>query len=246
MSGNAEPSLAVEKSETQPKALPIGLEDLDKANWNISLQVYVVDILNYLKSREAEFSIDDYMKRQVHLSKSMHALLVDSMVEIQETFELSQETLYLSMKVVDFFLCKAVIKKDKLQLLGVSALLIASKFIEGTFPSVKLCCVRGSRHPKMAAAGLFIALRMVGEEQAWNTTLEYYSGHKLVDFAENVATLYTVLHRKSKDDIKTIRNKYLHKIFHELAEVVLMTTKNLFEKPINLTLCSNTAPLTTL
>uniref|UniRef100_A0A1B0C7U6 Cyclin N-terminal domain-containing protein n=1 Tax=Glossina palpalis gambiensis TaxID=67801 RepID=A0A1B0C7U6_9MUSC len=39
--------------------------------------------------------------------------------------------------LMDVFLCEVVINKEKLQLLEVSALLIASKFFEGTFPSVK-------------------------------------------------------------------------------------------------------------
>jgi len=39
------------------------------------------------------------MDRQVCLSKNMRALLVDWMVEIQESFELNHETLYLGVKV---------------------------------------------------------------------------------------------------------------------------------------------------
>lgn len=48
---------------------------------------------------QTEFPISDYMDRQVCLSKNMRALLVDWMVEIQESFELNHETLYLGVKV---------------------------------------------------------------------------------------------------------------------------------------------------
>lgn len=58
----------------------------------------------------------------------MRALLVDWMVEVQESFELNHETLYLAVKLVDLFLCREMTKKDELQLLGSAALFIASKF----------------------------------------------------------------------------------------------------------------------
>lgn len=66
----------------------------------------------------------------------MRALLVDWMVEVQESFELNHETLYLAVKLVDLFLTKSSqtqperehLTKEELQLLGASALFIASKF----------------------------------------------------------------------------------------------------------------------
>uniref|UniRef100_A0A1B0C5Y7 Uncharacterized protein n=1 Tax=Glossina palpalis gambiensis TaxID=67801 RepID=A0A1B0C5Y7_9MUSC len=302
-----------ETAEVQPKMPPVGVEDFDKANWNDPFQVshYAMDIFNYLKTREAEFPIDDYMKRQVHLSKWMRALLVDWMVEVQETFELNHETLYLAVKVVDLFLCKVVINKDKLQLLGASALFIACKFDERTPPLIEdflyicdgaykheelihmeMCTLRTIDYDlgiplsyrflrryarcakiamptltlaryilelslmdydtiafsdsKMAAAALFIALRLVGEEEAWNATLEYYSGYKLMDFGEIVPVLNEGLHRKPKGTIKTIRSKYSHKIFHEVAKVALMTTEELFENNLDLASYSMSAPINTL
>ena len=66
----------------------------------------------------------------------MRALLVDWMVEVQESFELNHETLYLAVKLVDLFLTRSTktqaerdqLTKEELQLLGASALFIASKF----------------------------------------------------------------------------------------------------------------------
>lgn len=74
------------------------------------------------------FPIRDYMDDQVHLSKWMRSLLVDWMVEVQETFELNHETLYLGVKLVDTYLMQTVVSKDKLQLLGATALFIACKY----------------------------------------------------------------------------------------------------------------------
>lgn len=46
----------------------------------------------------------------------------------QENFELNHETLYLAVKLVDHYLVEVVSMRDKLQLIGSTAILIASKF----------------------------------------------------------------------------------------------------------------------
>lgn len=87
-----------------------------------------MDIFNYLKEREQHFIIESYMHRQPHLTAWMRTLLVDWMVEVQETFELNHETLYLAVKLVDIYLGKVVVIKEKLQLLGAAALFMACKY----------------------------------------------------------------------------------------------------------------------
>ncbi|XP_053947292.1 G2/mitotic-specific cyclin-B3 [Anastrepha ludens] len=289
-----------EISEKPPPAtIPKGVEDFDKENWNDIYQVsqYAMDIFNYLKSREAEFPITDYMVKQIHLTKWMRTLLVDWMVEVQETFELNHETLYLSIKIVDLFLCRAVINKDVLQLLGAAALFIACKFDERTPPLIEdflYICDGAYKHDeltkmemttlrtinydlgiplsyrflrryarcgkvpmqtltlaryilemslmdyaviqfsdsKMACATLFMALRLHGDKKPWTQTFEYYTGYILTDFAEIVPILNAGLHRKPK--VRTIRSKYSHKIFHEVAKVPLLTTEELFENNLDL------------
>uniref|UniRef100_G3RQC9 Cyclin B3 n=1 Tax=Gorilla gorilla gorilla TaxID=9595 RepID=G3RQC9_GORGO len=52
------------------------------------------------------------------------------------SFEMTHETLYLAVKLVDLYLMKAVCKKDKLQLLGATAFMIAAKFEEHNSPRV--------------------------------------------------------------------------------------------------------------
>lgn len=47
---------------------------------------------------------------------------------MQENFELNHETLYLAVKLVDHYLVEVVSMRDKLQLIGSTAILIASKF----------------------------------------------------------------------------------------------------------------------
>uniref|UniRef100_A0A8C9M369 G2/mitotic-specific cyclin-B3 n=1 Tax=Panthera tigris altaica TaxID=74533 RepID=A0A8C9M369_PANTA len=52
------------------------------------------------------------------------------------TFEMSHETLYLAVKLVDHYLMEVICKRDKLQLLGSTAFLIAAKFEESCPPCV--------------------------------------------------------------------------------------------------------------
>lgn len=65
---------------------------------------------------------------QPALTPHMRAILVDWLVEVQENFELNHETLYLAVKLVDHYLSKKRIARDKLQLIGATALFAACKF----------------------------------------------------------------------------------------------------------------------
>lgn len=68
------------------------------------------------------------------------------------------------------------------------------------------------------------------ESDGWNDLYEHYSGYKLMDFAPIVILLNSMLHRKPKENLSTIRNKYSHKIFHEVTTVPLLDINKLFEK----------------
>lgn len=118
---------------------PSGVHDFDLENWDDPFQAshYAMDIFNYLKQREAAFPVRSYINDQVHISRWMRSLLVDWMVEVQETFELNHETLYLAVKVVDQYLGKKLVVKDKLQLLGAGAMFLACKFDERTPPLIE-------------------------------------------------------------------------------------------------------------
>lgn len=134
---SAEPVQDVHDTIAQ-HALPAGVPDFDRENWDDPFQAshYAMDIFNYLKAREPMFLVDNYMERQVHINRWMRSLLVDWMVEVQETFELNHETLYLAVKLVDLYLTRVVVIKDKLQLLGAAAMFLACKFDERTPPLI--------------------------------------------------------------------------------------------------------------
>lgn len=66
----------------------------------------------------------------------MRSLLIDWMVEIQESFELNHETLYLGVKLVDLYLSHELVNKETLQLVGAAAMFIASKYDERIPPLI--------------------------------------------------------------------------------------------------------------
>nr|XP_022913544.1 G2/mitotic-specific cyclin-B3 [Onthophagus taurus] len=268
--------------------VPKDVKDFDKENWDDVFQVshYAMDIFNYLKTREAMFVIKDYMTSQPALSKWMRSLLVDWMVEIQESFELNHETLYLGVKLVDCYLSKITVGKETLQLVGAAAMFIASKYDERIPPLVEdflyicdgaytrrelirmeinllrvcdfdlgiplsyrflrryaRCCkvtmpvLTLARYileyslmdydtvtlsdSKLAAACLYLALQMK-KISGWTPTLEFYTGYTLEDIMPIVHILNEGLHRKPKEQTMTVRNKYSHEIFYEVAKVPLI------------------------
>ncbi|XP_003505848.1 G2/mitotic-specific cyclin-B3 [Cricetulus griseus] len=112
-------------------------ESIEKEDRNPALNsVYIKEIFIYLRQREEKFIVMKYMDRQMELTSDMRAILVDWLVEVQTSFQMSHETLYLTVKLVDHYLMKAQCKKDNLQLLGSTAYMIAAKFEESYPPSL--------------------------------------------------------------------------------------------------------------
>lgn len=60
----------------------------------------------------------------------MRSILVDWLVEVHLKFKLVPETLYLVVNLIDRYLAKKEVTRSKLQLVGVTALFIATKYEE--------------------------------------------------------------------------------------------------------------------
>lgn len=125
-----EATIKAEPTKSTQRPIPADVVDFDREIWEDPTQVpeYAYDIFEYLKEREEDFQIDNYLQRQPHLTRWMRTLLVDWMVEVQESFEMNHETLYLAVKIVDIYLSKVQIEKEKLQLVGCAALFLSSKY----------------------------------------------------------------------------------------------------------------------
>ena len=92
---------------------------------------YVQDMYHHFRSKEASTSVRPvFMENQPHINERMRSILVDWLVEVHLKFKLVPETLYLTINLIDRYLERCEVSRPKLQLVGVTSLLIASKYEE--------------------------------------------------------------------------------------------------------------------
>lgn len=109
-------------------------EDLDDPSMCAD---YVRDIFDYYKELETiTMPNANYMEHQDDLEWKMRGILVDWLIEVHTRFRLLPETLFLAINIVDRFLSSKVVPLDKLQLVGITAMFIASKYEEVLSPHV--------------------------------------------------------------------------------------------------------------
>lgn len=80
----------------------------------------------------------------MEINAKMRTILADWLVEVHHKFELMPETLYLTINVIDRYLSMETVLRRELQLVGVSAMLIASKYEEIWAPEVDIKSVMHS------------------------------------------------------------------------------------------------------
>lgn len=88
---------------------------------------------------EPEYAVDcDYLgKTQNEVKDTSRGFLVEWIIDVHRKFRLLPETLYVTVSTIDRYLSKVQIKKTQLHLLGVAALLIATKYEEIYPPELK-------------------------------------------------------------------------------------------------------------
>ena len=75
-------------------------------------------------------------QNQRDINAQMRAILIDWLVEVAEEYRLVPETLHLAVNYIDRFLSYVPVARSKLQLVGVTCMLIASKYEEIHPPAV--------------------------------------------------------------------------------------------------------------
>jgi hypothetical protein len=92
---------------------------------------YVEEMYEHFRSKEKYDSVRNvYMENQRFISVRMRSVLMDWLVEVTLKFKLVPETLYLTVNLIDRYLAQVEVTRPQLQLVGVTALLIASKYEE--------------------------------------------------------------------------------------------------------------------
>ena len=136
---DAAPKASVADAEADKFQYPEGVKDLDSEDLDDPLMVaeYANDIFEYLRDLECNMVPNpQYMSHQDDLEWKTRGILIDWLIEVHTQFHLLPETLFLAVNIIDRFLSEKVVQLDRLQLVGITAMLIASKYEEVLTPHV--------------------------------------------------------------------------------------------------------------
>lgn len=173
----------VERGPRRPDQIT-GWEDIDVGDTGdeFTCSEYIRDIFNYYRNRENMFTVKDYLSSPVtNINRAMRFLLVDWMVEVQQQLEFNHEVLYLSVKLLDLYLSRQLVDKEKLQLLAAASMFLACKFEE--------------RMPPVIEDFILVSDSAYGRRDIIKMEMEIF---KTVAFDLGVPLSYTFLRRYSK------------------------------------------------
>eukprot|EP00105_Crassostrea_gigas_P039184 XP_019923332.1 PREDICTED: G2/mitotic-specific cyclin-B isoform X2 [Crassostrea gigas] len=102
---------------------------------------YSEDIYEYLQYLERRFVYpENFLSNNGEVTPQMRSILTDWFIQVQVHQELSQQTLHLTVELVDRFLTYQRIPLNTFQLVGITCLLIAAKYHERFAPEVQTLC----------------------------------------------------------------------------------------------------------
>eukprot|EP00752_Nemacystus_decipiens_P005294 g4802.t1 len=117
------------------KATDIDERDADEP---LAVTEYVEDLYAFLREREIATQVDrTYMDSQPNVNERMRSILIDWLVEVHLKFKLVPDTLYLTVYLIDKYLEVEKVTRQNLQLVGVTAMLLASKYEEIYPPQIR-------------------------------------------------------------------------------------------------------------
>ena len=127
----------LENKETEEK---VKYFDTSKIN-NIQVPKDYINIIYYNLLKEEDKGIlpqveYDYMKNQKEINDKMRSILIDWIIDVHFKFGFTDETLFMTVSIIDRYLTVTQIKRSNFQLLGITALLIACKHEEIDLPKV--------------------------------------------------------------------------------------------------------------
>ncbi len=127
------------KTKPEPKVPvepPVDIDDDDQED-PLMVSEYVVEIFEYLRELEIKTLPNaQYMRHQDELEWSTRGILIDWLIEVHTRFHLLPETLFLAVNIVDRFLSEKVVQLDNFQLVGITAMFVASKYEEILSPYI--------------------------------------------------------------------------------------------------------------
>ena len=135
LKNNLRNNKTLSKSKKNYLLLPINeLKEFKKWNSSNLNAIYQNIITN---DKENYLHIKPNFNNHFDINDIHRTILVDWLINVHLYFKLSDECLYLSVKLIDIFLARTNnFTKNKLQLLGICSLQISSKYMEQIHPSI--------------------------------------------------------------------------------------------------------------
>ena len=115
--------------------------DISKIN-NTQVPKEYINIIYYNLLKEEKRGIKPmqdytYMSRQKEINNKMRSILVDWIIDVHFKFGFTDETLFMTISIIDRYLSISQISRTNFQLLGITALMIACKHEEIDLPKIE-------------------------------------------------------------------------------------------------------------
>ena len=127
----------IKKDKEKPDYLYLNF-NFQNSEENISfVGEYLEEIYMNLLLEESQATIKPkfgYMNTQPEINEIMRAILIDWIIGVHLRFNLRQETLFMTIWLIDTYLSFAFVPRNRLQLLGITCLLISCKSHEIYYP----------------------------------------------------------------------------------------------------------------
>ena len=78
----------------------------------------------------------NFLAKTGSVAPHMRAILINWLIQAHNSFHLASETLYICVSIFDRYFARAAVPKNRIQLVGATALFIASKYEEIYYPEI--------------------------------------------------------------------------------------------------------------
>jgi len=130
-------SLSHLATSSTPAVIPPSSNACRPSHAHLFVTDYASYILGHMLSSQASLlPSPSYMAQQADLNPRMREILVDWLTEVSHKFRLQEETMLLSVSIVDRFLSVQTVGRRRLQLVGCVGMLLACKYEEMLVPEV--------------------------------------------------------------------------------------------------------------
>jgi G2/mitotic-specific cyclin 3/4 len=126
---------------------------------------------------------NNYMAAQPELCWEMRMAVVDWLIQLQQYLRMHSETLYLAVNVMDRFLSKKSIAAKRMQLVGISSLLVAAKY-EETYcpkPAYMASLTKGICTEKDVLSAERYIVNILGYDMGWPGPLNFLRRLMMID-----------------------------------------------------------------